>query len=71
MIEGQAGSVFAWRLTKRVMILRVFPRLRSALLIGACVLSLASCAGIVQPEIQRLPERVELNGVPFFRSELY
>jgi hypothetical protein len=71
MIEGQAGSVFAWRLNKRVMMLRVFPRFRSALLAGACVLSLAGCAGSVQPEIQRLPERVELNGVPFFRSELY
>lgn len=71
MIEAQAGSVFAWRLNKRVMMLRVFLRFRWALLASACVLSLAGCAGSVQPQIQRLPERVELNGVPFFRSELY
>jgi hypothetical protein len=71
MIVGQAGSVFAWRLNKRVMMLRVLPRFRSALLAGACVLSLAGCAGSVPPEIQRLPERVELNGVPFFRGEIY
>jgi hypothetical protein len=71
MIEGQAGSVCAWHLNKRVMMLRVFPRFRSALLASACVLGLAGCAGSVQPEIQRLPERVELSGVPFFRSELY
>ena len=51
--------------------MRVFPRFRAALLASACVLSLAGCAGSVQPEIQRLPERVELNSVPFFRGEMY
>ncbi len=51
--------------------LPVFPRFRFALLAAACVLSLAGCAGSVQPEIQRLPERVELNGVPFYRGEAY
>ncbi|PYC33599.1 PA2778 family cysteine peptidase [Pseudomonas protegens] len=50
---------------------RVFPRFRAALLVSACVLSLVGCAGSVQPEIQRLPERVELNSVPFFRGEMY
>ncbi|WP_047305422.1 PA2778 family cysteine peptidase [Pseudomonas fluorescens] len=50
---------------------RVFPRFRAALLASACVLGLAGCAGSVQPEIQRLPERVELNSVPFFRGEMY
>lgn len=49
----------------------VFPRFRAALLAGACAMSLAGCAGNVQPEIQRLPERVELNSVPFFRGEAY
>ncbi|MCU1748775.1 peptidase C39 family protein [Pseudomonas sp. 6D_7.1_Bac1] len=49
----------------------VFSRFRFALLAAACVLSLAGCAGSVQPEIQRLPERVELNGVPFYRGEAY
>lgn len=51
--------------------LPVFPRIRCALLAAACVLSLAGCAGSVQPEIQRLPERVELSGMPFYRGEAY
>ncbi|MFJ2363536.1 peptidase C39 family protein [Pseudomonas sp. NPDC087697] len=53
------------------MMLPVFPRFRFALLAAACVLSLAGCAGSVQPEIQRLPERVELSGMPFYRGEAY
>lgn len=53
--------------------LPVFSRSRSlfALLAAACVLSLVGCAGSVQPEIQRLPERVELSGMPFYRGEAY
>ncbi|MGF6154234.1 peptidase C39 family protein [Pseudomonas fluorescens] len=51
--------------------LPVLPRFRCALLAAACVLSLAGCAGSVQPEIQRLPERVELSGMPFYRGEAY
>ncbi|UVJ45678.1 peptidase C39 family protein [Pseudomonas sp. LS1212] len=48
-------------------------RLRSALpkrlmLAGVMALTLTACAGTVDPEIRRLPERVELNGVPFFRG---
>jgi len=50
---------------------RMFLRFRTLLLAGACALTLAGCASSVQPEIQRLPERVELNGVPFFRGETY
>ncbi|WP_210711508.1 peptidase C39 family protein [Pseudomonas sp. MWU349] len=50
---------------------RVFPRFRVALLASACVLALAGCAGSVQPDIQRLPERVELNSVPSFRGQMY
>lgn len=38
---------------------------------GVCVLALAGCAGSVQPGLERLPERVELSGVPFFRGEAY
>jgi hypothetical protein len=53
------------------MMLPVLPRFRCALLAAACVLSLAGCAGSVQPEIQRLPERVELSGMPFYRGEAY
>ncbi|QLL11327.1 PA2778 family cysteine peptidase [Pseudomonas chlororaphis] len=49
----------------------MFLRFRTLLLAGACALTLAGCASSVQPEIQRLPERVELNGVPFFRGETY
>ncbi|WP_347901110.1 peptidase C39 family protein [Pseudomonas purpurea] len=71
MIDGQARRLFAWHLNKRVTMVPLFPRFRFALLAAACVLSLAGCAGSVQPEIQRLPERVELNGVPFYRGEAY
>ncbi|WP_122318289.1 peptidase C39 family protein [Pseudomonas cichorii] len=37
----------------------------------ALVLTLAACASMVTPEIQRLPDRVELNSVPFFRGNAY
>ncbi|WP_445261176.1 peptidase C39 family protein [Pseudomonas sp. RA_35y_Pfl2_P32] len=50
--------------------LPVLPRFRFALLATACVLSLAGCAGTVQPEIKRLPERVELSG-RFYRGDAY
>lgn len=50
--------------------LPVFPRFRLALLAAACVLSLAGCAGSVSPQIQRLPERVELSGT-FYRGDAY
>ena len=40
-------------------------------LVGALLLGLAGCAGGVAPGVQRLPERVELNAVPFFRGEAY
>ncbi|MCU7647520.1 peptidase C39 family protein [Pseudomonas piscis] len=50
---------------------RVFPRFRAALLASACVLGLVGCAGSVQPQFKRLPERVELSSVPFFRGEMY
>ncbi|AMB88382.1 hypothetical protein AWM79_21735 [Pseudomonas agarici] len=44
---------------------------RRLLMVGALLLALGGCAGSVQPPIQNLPERVELNGVPFFRGEAY
>ena len=62
MIDGQAGSAIAWRLNKRVMMVRVISRILSAALIVGCVAGLAGCAGSVAPEIKRLPERVELSG---------
>ncbi|KIH82562.1 PA2778 family cysteine peptidase [Pseudomonas batumici] len=40
-------------------------------LVGALLLGLGGCAGGVAPDVQRLPERVELNAVPFFRGEAY
>lgn len=70
MIGALAGTL-AWRLNKRVMMQRMFLRFRTVLWAGACALALAGCAGSVQPQIQRLPERVELNGVPFFAGEAY
>jgi hypothetical protein len=35
------------------------------------ILALAGCASAVTPEIQRLPDRVELYNVPFFRGNAY
>ncbi|KAA0943827.1 peptidase C39 family protein [Pseudomonas sp. ANT_H14] len=50
--------------------MRLRPNVKTSLLVAACVLGLAACAG--QPsKIRGLPERVELNGVPVFRSEAY
>jgi hypothetical protein len=40
-------------------------------LAAALVLSLAGCASALTPEIKRLPDRVELNNVPFFRGNAY
>ncbi len=37
----------------------------------ALVLSLSACTSMVTPQIQRLPDRVELNSVPFFRGNAY
>lgn len=71
MISASAGRLLCRHLIKRAMIVRVFSRFRAALLASACVLSLAGCATGVPPEIQRLPERVELNSVPFFRGNIY
>ena len=47
---------------------RVFPRIRTAVLVIGCVAALAGCAGSVAPEIKRLPERVELSGT-FYRGD--
>lgn len=47
--------------------------LRSArlwlMVLGA--VAMLGCASVERPEIRRLPERVELNGVPFFRGNAY
>ncbi|KAF0866279.1 peptidase C39 family protein [Pseudomonas sp. LD120] len=50
---------------------RVFSRFRVVLLASACVLNLVGCAGQRGPEIQHLPERVELSSVAFFHGEAY
>ncbi|MCP2071529.1 UNVERIFIED_ORG: hypothetical protein J2Y77_000965 [Pseudomonas lini] len=51
--------------------LPVISSFRSLVLATVCLATLAGCAGSVSPQIQRLPERVELNSVPFFRGEMY
>ncbi|MFJ4142936.1 peptidase C39 family protein [Pseudomonas sp. NPDC089734] len=35
------------------------------------IVGLSACASMVTPQIQRLPDRVELNAVPFFRGNAY
>ena len=35
---------------------------------GVLVLLMAGCASVERPDLRHLPERVELNGVPFFRG---
>ncbi|PCR93789.1 hypothetical protein CP336_25190 [Pseudomonas fluorescens] len=47
---------------------QLFSRIRMALLVAGCVTALVGCAGSVTPEVQRLPERVELSGT-FYRGE--
>ena len=37
-------------------------------LMGLLALAMVGCASVEPPELRRLPERVELNGVPFFRG---
>lgn len=45
--------------------------LKRAWLLFAFVLTLTGCASAVSPEIKGLPDRVELNNVPFFRGNAY
>jgi hypothetical protein len=40
-------------------------------LLVAFVMTMTGCASAVSPEIKRLPDRVELNNVPFFRGNAY
>lgn len=47
---------------------QLFSRIRAAMLVAGCVAALAGCAGSVAPEVQRLPERVELSGT-FYRGQ--
>lgn len=39
--------------------------------LAAVFLALGGCASALSPEIKRLPDRVELNNVPFFRGNAY
>ena len=50
------------------MIVRVFSRIVSTVLLAGVVAGLTGCAGSVSPEIKRLPERVELSGT-FYRGQ--
>lgn len=49
----------------------VISSFRSLVVAMVCLAALAGCAGSVSPQIKRLPERVELNSVPFFRGEMF
>ncbi|MCF5376498.1 peptidase C39 family protein, partial [Pseudomonas syringae] len=40
-------------------------------LIGAMLIGLTGCSSMVTPEMKRLPDRVELTSVPFFRGNAY
>jgi hypothetical protein len=46
-------------------------RRRYSLCLGALMLALAGCASPLPPEMKRLPDRVQLNSVPFFRGNAY
>ena len=37
-------------------------------LLSVFALAMVGCASVEPPELRHLPERVELNGVPFFRG---
>jgi len=76
MISVQVGPTVARRLFKRVQIVVLTPWIHSLRskrtgLVAALLLSLTACAGSVAPEIQRLPDRVELTAVPFFHGNVY
>ena len=49
---------------------RVFSHLFAAALMVGAVAGLAGCAGSVAPEVERLPQRVELSGT-FYRGQSY
>ncbi|WP_434681782.1 peptidase C39 family protein [Pseudomonas sp. R1-18] len=56
--------------------LRIYSSFNSArrkysLCLGALMLALAGCASPLPPEMKRLPDRVQLNSVPFFRGNAY
>ncbi|ROM77010.1 hypothetical protein BK652_24385 [Pseudomonas brassicacearum] len=51
--------------------LPLIPSFRSLVLATVCLATLAGCASDVSPRIRSLPERVELNSVPFYRGEMY
>lgn len=55
---------------QRVMMVRVFSHLFAAALMVGAVAGLAGCAGSVAPEVERLPQRVELSGT-FYRGQSY
>ena len=40
-------------------------------LIAALLMGLAGCSSMVTPEMKRLPDRVELTSIPFFRGNAY
>ncbi|SHM52637.1 hypothetical protein SAMN05216593_101354 [Pseudomonas asturiensis] len=46
-------------------------RSKGLLLLAVLVMSLSGCASMVTPQIKSLPDRVELNSVPFFRGNIY
>jgi hypothetical protein len=55
---------------QRVIMLRVFSRMIAAVLMASAIAGLAGCAGSVAPEVERLPQRVELSGT-FYRGQDY
>ncbi|MBA1232257.1 peptidase C39 family protein [Pseudomonas viridiflava] len=46
-------------------------RSKGWLLFAALTFGICGCASMVTPQIKRLPDRVELNSVPFFRGNIY
>lgn len=44
---------------------------QGSLLLAALILCLSGCSSMVTPQIKSLPDRVELNSVPFFRGNAY
>ena len=72
IMAGRTGGLFGICQSEEKMLSRLLvARPKNPWLLIAFALALTGCASALSPEVKRLPERVELNNVPFFRGNAY